>query len=79
MNYEKTIVNDSFKFHELECQFYGTCKAYKPGVCMYGNSCKAHLSLTTGARLSVRHVLSSCLEESVALDSLKFQIGLLKQ
>lgn len=78
MNYEKTIVNDSFDTDSLECQYFDICKAYTPEVCMYGSPCKAYLSLTTGAKIPVRHVLQNCLEESVSMESLKFQISLLK-
>ena len=78
MDYKNTIVNDKLDLDSLECQFYGICKSYTPGACMYGEPCKAYLTLTTGARLTVKHVLSNCLEESIIQESLKFQVGLLK-
>jgi len=65
MNYEKTAIRDNFPFKELECQYYDICKQYEPGKCLYESPC------------AIRQVLRSILEESVAIETQKFQINLI--
>jgi len=65
MKYSPTWINDNFNLSQLECQYFEICKFYESGKCGYDTPCED------------RQCLRDTLENFVAQDCEKFQIGLI--
>ena len=63
--YSPTWINDEFPMDQLECQYYDICNAYLPNDCPYNSPC------------AVRQKLKSMLEDYVAAENIKLQVGLI--
>ena len=61
----KTWISDNFELSLLECQYFDICKGYDSKLCKYSKRCK------------LRQCFRFCLEDFVAQENMKFQIGLI--
>ena len=61
----KTYISDTFPLDKLECQYFDICKVYDSKICGYSIRCK------------LRQCFRFCLEDFVAQENMKFQIGLI--
>ena len=61
----KTWISDNFELSLLECQYFDICKVYDSELCKYSTRCK------------LRQCFRFCLEDFVAQENMKFQIGLI--